>query len=128
MRTRAFHEACNYSGNVRPDSFAPDDNADLIGLYFGGHYTVPEVAALLADLQRVQSAFEKWREWLRLRRAQQDRYNAGGPYTVVSHANSNHWLVRNVAGVAVSSHVTRAEAVAAARVRNTYASLPAVRS
>ena len=59
LKSEAFRDAASYSGNSDPAQFAADSDG-RVGIGFGGHYTVDEVKAKLADLERVQNAFDMW--------------------------------------------------------------------
>ena len=59
LKTEAFKAAARYSGNSDPRDFSPDSDG-RVARAFGGAYTVDEVRALLADLERVQAAYDAW--------------------------------------------------------------------
>lgn len=57
-RARSVAEA---SGNSVLCDFSPDSDG-RVARSFSGAYTVDEVKALLDDLQRVQAAYDAWRD------------------------------------------------------------------
>jgi hypothetical protein len=59
LRTAVAAAAAGHSGNSRIEDFSPDSDG-RVGRTFSGAYTVEEVRALLADLERVQRAYVVW--------------------------------------------------------------------
>ena len=63
LKTDEAIEAAEYSGNSHIHDFSPDSDSHIHGRVarsFSGVYTVDEVVALLADLWRVQAAYDNW--------------------------------------------------------------------
>jgi hypothetical protein len=59
LLTEIFQDAARHSGNSQPADFRPDSDG-RISRAFSGDYTVDEIRALLADLERVQAAYDAW--------------------------------------------------------------------
>jgi hypothetical protein len=60
LASAAGRKAVNTSGNSVASDYRLDDEPARVGRHFGGHYTVEEVEALLADLRIVQAAWDVW--------------------------------------------------------------------
>jgi hypothetical protein len=60
LKSPAARKAAEFSGYSSIDDFSADSDY-RIGLRFNGSYTIAEVRTLLADLERVQDAYELFR-------------------------------------------------------------------
>ena len=87
LASDAGQKAVHTSGNSREEDYRLDDNAELVGRSFSGHYTLPEVLALLEDLKIVQAAWDVWNPRVELERIHGDYERSREEFRVVMRTN-----------------------------------------